>query len=69
MGGADQVWFVSFYNTWSQYGHSLSCMAIIFLNLQITRSDVRPYIKWTVSLVIAYGHVNLSQGFVWVCMG
>ena len=37
-----------------------------FLNLQITRSDIRPHIKWAVSLVIAYGHFNLPQGFVWV---
>ena len=39
-----------------------------FLNLQITRSDIRLHIKWAVSLVIAYGHFNLPQGFVWVCM-
>ena len=39
-----------------------------FLNLQITRSDIRPHIKWPVSLVIAYGHFNLPQGIVWVCM-
>ena len=31
-----------------------------FLNLQITRSDIRPHIKWAVSLVIAY------DNFVWV---
>ena len=39
-----------------------------FLNLQITRSDIRPYIKWTVSLVIAYSHFDFPQGFVWVRM-
>ena len=44
-------------------------MTILFLNLQITRSDIRPHMKWVVSLVIAYGHFNLPQGFVWVCMG
>ena len=44
-------------------------MNILFQSLQITRSDVRPHIKWDVSLVIAYGHFNLPQGFVWVCMG
>ena len=44
-------------------------MTILFLNLQITRSDIRPHIKWAVSLVIAHGHVYLPQGFVWVCMG
>ena len=42
-------------------------MTILFLNLQITRSDIRPHIKWAVSLMIAYGHFNLPQGFVWVC--
>ena len=43
----------------------------IFLNLQITKSDIRPHITWAVSLVIAYmyGHFILPQGFVWVCMG
>ena len=29
-------------------------MTIPFLNLQITRSDIRPHIKWAVSLVTAY---------------
>ena len=37
-----------------------------FLNLQITSTDIKPHIKWVVSLVIAYGHFNLPQGFVWV---
>ena len=43
-------------------------MTIIFLNLQITmaRTDIWPHIRWAVSLVIAYGHFNLPQGFVWV---
>ena len=40
-----------------------------FLNSQITRSDIRPHIKWAVSLVIAYGHFSLPQGFVSVYMG
>ena len=44
-------------------------MTILFLNLQITRSDIRPHIKWTASLVIAYGHFNLPRGFVWICVG
>ena len=43
-------------------------MTILFLNLQIIRSDIRPHIKWGVSLVIAYGHFNLPQVIVWVCM-
>ena len=41
------------------YGHT-------FLNLQLTRPDIRSHIKWAVSLVIAYGRINLPQGFVWV---
>ena len=44
---------VLFHDTWSQKGHSMSCMTILFLNLQITRSVIRPHIKWEVSLVIA----------------
>ena len=35
-----------------------------FLNLQITRSDIRPHVKWGVSLVTAYDYFNLPQGFV-----
>ena len=38
-----------------------------FLNMQIIRSDIRPHIKWAVSLVIAYGHFNFPQG-LWVHM-
>ena len=45
--------------------YSVSCMTILFLNLQITWSDI----KWVVSLVIVCGHFYLPQGFVWVCMG
>ena len=65
------VWFglVLFNDTLSQEGHLVSCMTIIVLNLQITRSDIRSHTKWTVSLVIEYGHSNLPQGFVWVYMG
>ena len=45
------------------------CMTILFfLNLEITRSDIRPHIKWAVSLVITYGHFNLPQGFVWALL-
>ena len=35
-----------------------------FLNLQIARSDIRPHMKWVVSLVFAYGHFQFSSG-VW----
>ena len=51
------VWFVLFNNTWSQQGHSMSCMTILFPNLQITRSDIRPRTKLATLI------------FVRVCMG
>ena len=44
-------------------------MTILCLNLQITRSDIRPHTKWAVSLVIAYGHFIFLGGlcgYVWV---
>ena len=63
------AWFVLFNDTWSQWGHSVSCMTILFLDFQITRSNIRPHIKLAFSLVIASGQFNLPQGFVWVCMG
>ena len=44
----------------------MSCMTILFLNLQITRSDIRPHIKWGVNLVIAYGQFNRLCAYVWV---
>ena len=47
---------VSFIDTLSQEG--LYC----FLCLQIARSDIRPQVKWAVSLVIADGHFNLLGG-------
>ena len=51
-------------------GQSVSCMTILFfLNLQHTRSDIRPHIKWAVSLTILYGHFNIPWGVVFVCMG
>ena len=46
-------------------------MTILFLNLQITRYDIRPHIKWAVSLVIAYGYLICLGGlcgYVWVDM-
>ena len=33
-----------------------------FLNLQITRSDIRPHMKWAVSLVFAYGTLIFLWG-------
>ena len=62
------VWFMLLNDTWSQQGHLMSYMTILFLNLQITRSNIRQHIKLAVSLVIAYGHFNLLWAFVWVCM-
>ena len=32
----------------------MSCVTILFKNLQISRSDIRPHIKWVVSLVILH---------------
>ena len=47
----------------------MSCMTILFLGLQITRSDIRPHIKWGISMVTEYDHFNLPQGIVSVCVG
>ena len=41
-------------------------MDILFSMLENHQKDTRPQLKWTVSLVIADGHFNLPQGFVWV---
>ena len=54
-----------FNDTWSQQGHLVLCITIFFLSLQIARFDIRPHITWTVSLVIAYCHLNFSR----VCVG
>ena len=40
-----------------------------FPMLAVTRSDIRPLIKWAASLVIADGPFNLAQGFVLVFIG
>ena len=40
----------------------MSYITILFLKLQITRSDIRTHIKWAVSLVIAYGHFIFLGG-------
>ena len=37
-----------------------------FLSLQITRADIRPQVKWAVSLALAVGPTVLPQGFLWV---
>ena len=31
-------------------------------------SDIMPHIWWAFSLLITYSHINLHQGFVWVCL-
>ena len=42
------------------YNHTL------FLCMQITRLNIRPSVKWDLSLVTtADGHFNLPQGFEW----
>ena len=40
-----------------------------FSNFRFTTSDIRPHTKLAVSLVIAYGHFNIPQGFVWYVWG
>ena len=37
--------------------------------LHITKSDIRPQVKWAVSLMITNDHFTPYQGFVWVCVG
>ena len=61
------VWFVLLYDTSSQKRVFTATLTILFLNLQITRSDIRPDIKWAVSLVIAYGLFNLSLSTTFFC--
>ena len=43
-----------FNDIWAQKGHSVSCMTILFIKLQISKSDIRPHIEWGVSLVILH---------------
>ena len=66
-GGGGEFVFMLFNDTWSQV--SVRTFGVmydhIYLNLQITRSDIGPHIKWAVSLVFTYGHFHLPQGFVW----
>ena len=69
------VWFelVSFNDTWSQKGHSVSCMTILFYKqVQISRSDIKPHIKWAVSLVILHMVTSIFLralcGYIWVNM-
>ena len=49
------LWQTALFRTFSvMYDHT-------FPNLQITRSDIMPCLKWAVSLVIAYGHLKSSS--------
>ena len=60
--------FVFFIDTWSQWGHWCHVWPYYFQCLQITKSDIRPQVKWAVTLVIADGHFNLPQGlcgYIW----
>ena len=56
---------VVFKDTTPHQGRSVSFMTIHACKA-LTKSDIRPHVKWTVSLVIANGQFYLSQGFVWV---
>ena len=65
-----QIWFALFNDNWSQCGHTMSYVIILFLNMQCNISDMRLYIKAVSlmnALMIIYGHFNLPQGFMWVC--
>ena len=56
-----------FNNTWSQIGHLVSCLTILFY--PCTSPDkAYGYTQSTVSLAIADGYLDLPRGFVWVCM-
>ena len=39
-----------------------------FFKLVNARSDIRPHIKWIVSLVFAYGYFNIPLECEWVYM-
>ena len=48
----------------------MSCMTIFFYKqVQISRSDIRPHIKWAVSLVILHMVTSMSLqglcGYIW----
>ena len=38
----------------------------LFYTLQITRSGIRPHVKWPVSPVIADGRFDLPRGYLYV---
>ena len=43
-------------------------LAYYILSLKITTVDIRPYVTRAVNLLIAYGHFDVPQVFVWACM-
>ena len=45
----------------------MSCMTL-FISM-LAKSPYKTTRKWAISLVIADGHFNLPQEFVWVCIG
>ena len=61
------AWFVLFNDTWSKYGHSVSCMITCFLNLQITRSGHtwNGLSAWWLHMIISIFLRGLC-GCVWV---
>ena len=65
--------FVLFNDTWSQPGHSvlLYVWSLSFLYWNIMGSDIRPHVRWAVSLVIADGYLIFLRGlcgYVWLKM-
>ena len=60
-------WSVLFNDTW----WDIRChVSYFYKQVQISRSYIRPHIKWAVSLVIVHMITSiLLRGFVWVYMG
>ena len=48
------------------------CMTIFYKQVQISRSDIKPHIKWAVSMVILHVVTSISLqglcGYIWVNM-
>ena len=69
-----QVWVWALYCCSWQLGLSKDIWCHVgsysFVYLQITKSDIRPHVKWAVRLVIAYGRFKSSSkglcGYLWV---
>ena len=54
------------HDTWSSQGYSVSCMTTFSLSLQ-SPDQTSEYVKWAISLVIAYSPWCSPQRFVWAC--